>query len=187
MSATPFRFIITANSGGDMAYFPRLHTALRNLRSEIPTLLIDTGRAWNDQIWLCQATENRAPYLVLDAIGYQAAFADGLDSSAREKLQPQLQTQLIEGETGQVAEFQIRRDANVQTPAFSVDVLVLPLPPHGTILSFLATESGLQEITFREVNSTVLPDSTIAGIVEFIEGEAAYYQKKKSDTPTLSI
>lgn len=58
---------------------PYLATIIRQERSQLPTLLLDVGGAASFDNWLCQATENRAPYVVLDAMGYTLARADALD------------------------------------------------------------------------------------------------------------
>ncbi len=58
---------------------PYLATIIRRERGQFPTLLLDVGGAASSDNWLCQATENRAPYIVLDAMGYTLARADALD------------------------------------------------------------------------------------------------------------
>lgn len=77
---TDIQILFTANLGADFELMPYLATLVRQARQpSLPTLLMDVGGAASDDSWLCRATENRAPYIVLDAMGYTLARADGLD------------------------------------------------------------------------------------------------------------
>ena len=76
---TAVTLLYTANLGGDLAYLPRLATAIQRERrtAEGPTLLLDLGDTCSPDSWVCRATQGRAPFLVLDAMGYDAALIGG--------------------------------------------------------------------------------------------------------------
>jgi len=191
---------VTAHIEGDLDLMPRLYTAIRGAKDTVPgaSLLIDTGRAWDAKSWICGATENRAPYFVLDAMGYDAAFADGLVHF--DKLHGELQMQLL------VPEAQFAYDVNgvklslgvatnTDEAAIQSGQVRLPMPSQGVILHLtldLTQDSAPQQIiqqtiiqqtiiqqTIIRLTDAHLPDPTIAGAVEFIVSEARYYQKKR--------
>jgi hypothetical protein len=79
---TDIQVLFTANLKADFEFMPYLATLIRQARNpSTPTLLMDVGGAASTDHWLCRATENRAPYIVLDAMGYTLARADALDVS----------------------------------------------------------------------------------------------------------
>jgi hypothetical protein len=76
---TAVTLLYTANLRGDLAYLPRLATVIQRERrtAEGPTLLLDLGDTCSPDSWVCRATQGRAPFLVLDAMGYDAALIGG--------------------------------------------------------------------------------------------------------------
>ena len=179
----PIELLITANSLGDMAYFPRLYTAIKSYRQQLgATLLIDTGAAWSSAAWLCVATENRAPYIILDAMGYTAAFADGLGVAQYEKVQSLLQMQLIpptDTRSLPIQDSALTVRAGAVQVSIEDDILVLPLPPQYSLLHLTIALNPLRLVDSNVIgiSPTTLPDPTIAGAVDFVADEARYYQK----------
>lgn len=185
--------LITANTAGDLAYLPRLYTALRELKTNCTgkVLLVDTGRAWSAQEWVCQATENRAPYLVMDAMGYDFIFADGLTPEAQERLRGQVLAVLAAAEAAYRFENRgllLVSDPALSEPQLEGDRLRLPLPPK-TVIGEVSLDLGIDSawtitaVAWHHVPAATLPDPTIAGTVDFVISEARYYQKKRS-TPS---
>lgn len=182
--------LLTAQHRGDLRYLPRLASRLKALRQGASSLLIDSGGAWSAEDALCQITENRAPYLAMDAMGYNLIFADGLSPQNRERLlammqarlQPQHESATLILPEGQA--LQVRADAALSQPHFDGDMLHLHQPPTGTIQPItLDLESGQLSLDdLISVGMKPLPDPTISAVVEFIASEARYYQKKKGDS-----
>lgn len=69
----------TANLRGAIDLLPQLATLILRERraAEGITLLLDLGDTCSAASWICRATQGRAPFLLLDAIGYDAAFIGG--------------------------------------------------------------------------------------------------------------
>lgn len=181
---------VTAHSHCDLAYLPRLYTYLKHLKKTLdgPIVVIDSGVAWSNGEWLSVVTEHRAPYILLDAMGYTAAFCEGLSPDNIEKLHPQLQLQLLApsqatvislstGETITVAQHPQNNQIEAQG-----QTLYIPLTPHRTIgyAHIALAPLTVLETQLYQVPATTLPDSTIAGTIEFVQDEARYYQKQKA-------
>jgi hypothetical protein len=180
--------LVTANSQGDTAYFPRLYTAIRELKGLLggKAWLVDSGGAWSEDNRLCQITENRAPYLILDAMGYDLVFADGLSPANLERLQSQMLSKIVPEDYParlfiQDREFLVMPDRNLSAASIQGNYLKLPLPPQKTIyrLRLDVTNAVILETMLYPVQDDRLPDATITGAVEFVESEARYYQKKQ--------
>jgi len=75
--------LCTANLRGDLALLPRLHTLIQAQRrtSAGPVFLLDLGDTCAAEAWVCRATRGRAPFLVLDAMGYDAAIIGGPEAA----------------------------------------------------------------------------------------------------------
>lgn len=181
MSAELLHLLVTANSAGDLDYFPRLYRALRDLRGRLggAVWLIDTGGAWSADEWLCVATENRAAYLILDAMGYTLAFADGLTVANFEKLSGQVLMQLQPAD--QIAQMTHAEKVLYLGLGGETELLNLPQPPKGRIqqLDIDPLSGALIGQTAHDMPLETLPDATIAATLEFISSEARYYQKQQ--------
>lgn len=184
--------LVTANHQGDLDYLPRLYTRLLKLRSDLEgeVFLIDAGHAWSENSGICNATENRAPYIVLDAMGYHFAFADGLSEERRVKLSDTVQVELVPDQSEALLNLhdhslKILADQTLTEPEIRDTILRLDLPSYGMIrLVELAIEqegTDLLQSDLVPVSGRILPDPTITATVEFVESEARYYQKKKGD------
>jgi len=175
--------LVTANSGGDLDYLPRLHTALQTHKKKLvgAVLLIDSGGAWSAAVEICRLTENRAPYLVMDAMGYDLIFADGLSPADLTRVQAQVAVRLttdiraiIKGEGYHLL---LERHPN-PAPVLNGENLRLPSPPKNAILHLSLTAERLEGFSLLPVEGQ--PDPTIAGTIEFVVSEARYYHKKLS-------
>lgn len=174
------QILVSAHIEGDLAYFPRLHTALQALHKGFDgqSYLVDTGAACASQAWICEATEHRAPYIILDAMGYDLAFADDLSGENLQKLAQQTSLQILSaGQKGALAGFGIEQGE----PALKADALYLPQPERYTIFQMTLEGQSLRSMTFLPFPETTLPDPTIAGTVDFVVSEARYYQRKSGD------
>lgn len=71
--------LYTANLRGALHMLPQLATLIQGVRraTESPVFLLDLGDTCAYDAWICQATQGRAPFLVLDSIGYDAAVIGG--------------------------------------------------------------------------------------------------------------
>jgi len=185
--------IVTASIQGDLEYMPRLFTAIRELKTSLPhkALLIDTGQSASDESPICIMTENRAPYIVMDAMGYHFAFDDSMSLDNRERVQPDVQLRLIDSREEAIVmlgAFQLLVKCDPSAPIDQArienGILILPQPQKNTILHLtLAVDTmRITQTSITMVNDDTLPDSTIAGTIEFVIGEARYYQKKRGGT-----
>jgi|GEM_PF-4796365 len=183
---------ITAHSACDTDYLPRLYRIIQEAKSglETPYFMIDTGQAWSADGWLSLATEHRAGYFIMDAMGYNAAFADGLGDDGWQRAQPHMQLKLIPPDATAILTYQqqyrfrVRRDVTLMEVIIDDGVLVLPMPPKGTLALVQITLDSMtiQQKSVMMVTELTLPHPTIVGAIEFVESEARYYQKKRGDT-----
>ena len=66
----------TANLRGAIDVLPRLASLiLRGRAAQGITLLLDLGDTCSAESWVCRVTQGRAPFLLLDAIGYDARLS----------------------------------------------------------------------------------------------------------------
>ncbi|HLA45393.1 MAG TPA: hypothetical protein VJZ27_18230 [Aggregatilineales bacterium] len=181
--------LVSARIQGDLEYMPRLFTAIRELKMTLPykALLIDTGQSASADSPICVMTENRAPYIVMDAMGYHFAFDDSMTLDNRERVQAGVQLRLIDSrETAIVmlGRYQLHVECDptkTDQPRIENNKLILPLPEKYTILHLTLAVDTMQimQTSTTMVSEDPLPDSTIAGTVEFVIGEARYYQRKR--------
>jgi hypothetical protein len=186
--------LVTAGAGGDLAYLTRLYTLLKALKRGLPApvYLLDVGGAWSAENWLCQATENRAPYIMLDAMGYTLAFADGLNAENAFRLAPHMALALVHPDyTGDLyppeGHLEVAQGRGWSQPHVAGGVLRLPHPPKGEVW-YIGVEKGEAGWHISATNRHLLPpetlpDSTMVGTSEFILSEARYYHKKKGAKP----
>lgn len=102
------RILYTANLGGNIEQFPRLHSFIRYLKAlpldegdevmlcavqpvQARWLMLDLGNACAPDVWHCGATDGRSMLIALDAMGYNAAnVANALTDESRERLKANL-------------------------------------------------------------------------------------------------
>lgn len=84
MDDTTLTVLYTACLAGRLDVLPRLFARIRQARAAAPgpVLLLDLGGACDPAAWECAATEGRAALLVLEAMGYDVALLDDVDSAA---------------------------------------------------------------------------------------------------------
>jgi 2',3'-cyclic-nucleotide 2'-phosphodiesterase (5'-nucleotidase family) len=71
--------LYTANLAGDIWLLPRLFTLIQRERrmADGPVVLLDLGDTCSMESWVCRVTYGRAPFIVLDGMGYDAVFIGG--------------------------------------------------------------------------------------------------------------
>ncbi|MBC8098786.1 MAG: hypothetical protein H7Y11_05045 [Armatimonadetes bacterium] len=187
--------LYTANLGGQLAALPPLYTQLKALRALFaPALLLDLGGACAPEVWHCAATEGRSMLVALDGLGYTAANAAGLSPASRAKLIEQTALGLV----GDSHTYIHGACLFALTPTVGDGHLCVLLTPSvqtqcdghtlwletvssgqiGVVTLVFGAEVSIQS---REIHSIPLhtpPDPTIAGMVDFIEAEARFYQRK---------
>jgi len=110
----PLVALYTANLRGDLDLLPRLHTFIRQLKSQQPdiendvmvgmvepvqyrTLLLDLGNSCAPGVWHCDLTGGRSTLMVMDAMSYHAAHVAGfLSADGRAKLEGQVSVALVD-------------------------------------------------------------------------------------------
>lgn len=192
------QIIYTAHLHAQFEWMPHIFTQIRQLR-EPPTLLLDLGGVSAPEHWICQATENRAAYLILDAMGYHAAYADGLTTGAIIGLQPQVQVRLLDNSIfyrWKWREWSLNVGPTAPAPSVTWPIdqpdaqvqsgrLVLePRVNHLGLLRVQWPEMTILESTYIPFDLSVPPDPTITAAIEFVEREARFYeQKQRGDSP----
>ena len=198
--------LYTANIGGDLALLPRLHTFLQRLKpaDSQHTLLLDLGGSCAETVWHCRATGNRSTLIVLDGMGYHAANAEGtLDAENRDKLAAQVTLALVDSLHDWRIRLQREADPGIIVtlrPRDSIARLQILLQPgsetclEGNSLRLKTVSAGQvgqvevhmagspQIIAARlhEMPPDTPPNPSIAGAVDFVEGEARFYLKQQN-------
>ncbi|NDJ85071.1 MAG: hypothetical protein GYB66_04215 [Chloroflexi bacterium] len=199
--------LYTANLKADFGLLPRLFTLIqqtrqRHHRAPQDTLLLDLGSAWTTQSWICQATENRAPYLVMDAMGYHVIRADGLDVGGIIGLQEVVQARLIDDSVvyrwrqqevtihiGPKAGPPCIKWPSDSTPETGTAYTHSPgcltiYPPHHALGHVTVQWPAMSVQTSEQIpfDRSARPDPSIVAAIEFVESEARYYAGKKRGT-----
>lgn len=78
-NATTLTVLYTANLEGRLSILPRLFSVIQRERQQAggPVFLLDLGDTCARDVELCRQTEGRAPFLVLDGMGYDTAVIGG--------------------------------------------------------------------------------------------------------------
>ncbi len=199
------RILYTYNIRGNLAWLPRLYTALEaHSHSEgiDRVIKVDLGDSCAGDVWHCAETEGRSALLALDAMGFTAARVS-LSPASRERLAgnalaiaPVDETHPHYDEilcytaapTSVPAEcrLQIVLSPRVET---QLDQNALSLatvtPPSFGLVDVFIPQKGepviraAQQVT---VASDTPPNPPIVAAVDFIEAEARYYaSQKKAD------
>ncbi len=196
--------LFTANLRANFELMPHVSAMIQRMRSVLlaenprPILLMDLGGAWDADSWDCQVTENRAPYLVLDAMGYAAVHADGLGIEDIMGMQETVQMRLMENT--QPARWKwrdmvVNLGPNAAAPAvtwgrddsLSDGVIAevvggyLTLYPQLGALGFVeATWPSLEIVQDKAIPFSwdIRPDPSIVACVEFVQREAKAYAER---------
>ena len=178
--------LYTHNLRGDLDRLPRIYNVLRSLKGEGRTLLVDLGESCDPDVWHCTATDGRSVLIALDGMGFHAANITGvLSAESREKLSEQVSLELLAENTPFVDEssgITINLSAQEKT-TFADGVLSLQHIQTAQIGEAILTDDplSLHSATVHDVPPTTPKDPTIAGVVDFILGEARFFQKRQSD------
>jgi hypothetical protein len=196
--------LFTQNLHGDLRFLPRLSRVLMHLRIEDRrSYTVDLGNSCAPDVWHCEATDGRSMLIALDGINYSAANAEGLAEQAR----PQLSRSLVTLKAVSAAHPDwIERVALVAAPpdepipGAEMTLVVKPslqARVTDTMIEFPAVERyrigrlrvRIDTIPFElvsveafDVPPTTPPDPVVSGMIDFIEGEARHYQKRKSQS-----
>lgn len=204
-----FTLLYTQNIRGQLALLPRLATHIQRLRGKIDgrVWLMDAGASCTPEQDICRLTDGRAVLIVLDAIGYRAANVSGyLSAAGREKLKANyLDMALVDAEYPYVNDGIAYADAPPNARPHDLHIAlasgdqttISPQPTLGTIhtLTLQTLEAGaVGQITLMikanatpQIASTQVyplpagtpPNATIAGAVDFVREEAAYFQRRR--------
>lgn len=160
-------------------------------------LLLDLGKACDPAAWHCAATDGRSMLIALDAMGYHAANIDGmLSAESRERLRGNLMSMALvdaentcrDGDVGVVVSrggFETRPYLQIElSPSTTMHLdsqcLHLAEVQAGQVgQAVVSLAGGIPELLFANVHelpASTLPDPTIAGTVDFILGEARFFQ-----------
>lgn len=167
-------------------------------------LLLDVGDSCAPDVWHCQVTGGRSTLVVLDSMGYDAANVTGfLTSEGRAKLDGMVRMALVDKTHPYYHDglhIITEQAADVPSTPDGSGMVVLLQPANATTyadsrLSLARVNAGqigvarictkkipheLEETLVFDLPKRILPDPTIAGIVDFVTGEAQYVQKKRS-------
>lgn len=196
--------LFTQNLQGDLRFLPRLARVLMHLRIEDRrSYTVDLGNSCTPGVWHCEATDGRSMLIALDGLNYNAANADGLAEHARSHLSRSL-VSLKAVSAGhadwieRVALVTAAPDAAI--PGAEMTLIVKPsleARVTGSVIEFPAVERyrigrlrvrvdsvpcELVSVEMFDVPPTTPPDPVISGMIDFIEGEARHYQKRKSQS-----
>ncbi|MEQ8675500.1 MAG: hypothetical protein RLP44_32705 [Aggregatilineales bacterium] len=178
--------LYTQNLRGDLDRLPRIYNVLRSLKGEGRTLLVDLGGSCDPAVWHCEVTEGRSVLIALDGMGFHAANISGvLSDESREKLTEQVSLALLAENTPFVDDSSgITINLSAQQKTTFVDgILNLQTIESAQIGEVILSGDplSLHSATVHDVPSTTPKDPTIAGVVDFILGEARFFQKRQSD------
>jgi len=193
----PLTIFYTGGLRGDLALLPRLYTFLRALRAELTSageraLLFDLGEACVPGVWHCDATGGRSALLALDALGCNAARADGLSAADRAKL-----TSSLLRLTPVDADHPWREGgvcACVLPEPCALCVVLAPAAStalNGHALRLQGVRAGeigaarvgpgpaLLSASIHTMPASTLPNATIAAVVDFVLDEARRFARRR--------
>jgi hypothetical protein len=187
--------LYTANLRGDIELLPRLYAFLRQLRAEMkPLMVVDLGDSCTPDVWHCEVTGGRSMLIALDAMGYTAAYTPTLSSESRAKLE--ITMALVDQEMPYLVENILLCSQPITLPGMDVSIVMTPAKHshmENNTLYLENVEAGQIGVAIVDLHGTPVlitsevkmllpdaaPDPTIAGVVDFILGEARYYQKRQ--------
>lgn len=199
--------LYTAHLAGEVTLLPRLFTLIKQERRTAsgPVILLDLGDTCSVEAWICQATQGRAPFLVLDSMGYDGAVIGGPEQvpipplSLRHLLNNVTMPVILWNRACQITRRHItftiapgNAPLSDQGPGVRIDRSKETLPDAtdlGPTLGDVAQGVLARvDIAWPEwiIKSTCLirvepetpADQTIAAVVELVENEARYYAQQ---------
>ncbi len=199
--------LYTANLRGELAILPRLFSLIRREQQAAPTpaVLLDLGDSCIVESWICEATQGRAPFLVLDSMGYDGAVIGGpervpIPPSSLRKLAGDVSLRFIVWNRSATLS---RRGASVMlvtgsapapedTGFVRIDRAAATLPDVGAQPVLGDVPQGhlarvdialpawiVQAARLIELTPEVPADPTIAAVVELVESEARSYAQQQ--------
>jgi hypothetical protein len=199
--------LYTSNIRGDIHMLPQLYTFMQTLRPDERqgTLLLDLGNACADDVWHCTITQQRSALIVLDGMGYHCANVDGvLDPSHHQKVASVATMGLVDSQHDWAYHIPPITDASlrvaVNPTADEQYRLQIDLAPDtqtyiegnilrlqdvdarqvGVVMVDLSSTPTVTSATIHSLPSGTPPNPPIVASVDFVEGEARYYQKKQN-------
>ncbi len=198
--------LFTANLRANFELMPHVSAMIQRMRSVLlaenprPILLMDLGGAWDEDSWDCQVTENRAPYLVLDAMGYAAVHADGLGVEDIMGMQETVQMRLMENTLPvrwKWRDMVVNLGPNAPAPtvtwtlddspsdgpiATAADGYLILHPQPGALGFVEATWPSLEIVQAKTIPFSwdIRPDPSIVACVEFVQREAKAYAERNA-------
>jgi 2',3'-cyclic-nucleotide 2'-phosphodiesterase (5'-nucleotidase family) len=196
--------LYTARLHGNLGLLPSLFTLIQRERrsAQGPVFLLDLGDTCSSESWICRATYGRAPFLVLDGMGYDAAVIGGPE---RVPIPPPSLRRLV----GQMIMPLLIWNRMLRLTRRGITIAVAagnaPLPDGepgiriARVSSPLATEGDtgiilgdvpqghlarvdinwpawtVEGVRLLDVSPEIPPDPTVAALVEFVEDEAQSY------------
>jgi hypothetical protein len=203
--------LYTAHLAGEIALLPRLFTLIGQERRAAagPVILLDLGDTCAVEAWICRATQGRAPFLVLDSMGYDGAVIGGPEavpippSSLRQLLGKLIMPVIVWNRTRSIT----KRGVTVtlapgsdshpdQGPVIRIDRAAPALPEIGVPgLTLGDVAQGqiarvdmawpawtVQSARVTNVEPDTPVDPTVAAVVELVENEARLYAQQGGES-----
>lgn len=199
--------LCTATLSGDLDRFARLGTLLHRARRAAagPVFALDLGGSGAAEDWLCRVTEGRAPFVVLDAMGYDLAVTGGpegsvLSPASLARLRETVTMTLLPWQTsarlarGDVVFEVIAGDAAAERrmPSVRLDRRIpggpepgMPLSvigdvPQGSLLRVVVVWPAWQVHTVDRLDiAAASPDPVVGAAIEFVVSEARAYVQRQ--------
>ncbi|WP_119072402.1 hypothetical protein [Aggregatilinea lenta] len=197
--------LCTADLQGDLDRLARVGTLIHQQRRAAtgPVFVLDLGGNGSPDGWLWQTTEGRAPFVVLDAMGYDLAVAGGPEGSA---LSPEALAQLRESVTMTLLPWHTRARLERGSVAFEVGagpvaggngpfaaleryVQADPAPgarlntigdPSNALLRIVVTWPAWQVHAVMRLDiAAAPPDPVVGAAIEFVVSEARAYTQRQ--------
>jgi len=208
-SAPPtLTFLATANVRGALHLLPHLFTLIQQEKRESGGLcvLLDLGDTCAAAEWVCQDTQGRAPFLVLDSMGYDGAIIGGPEKApipiaslhrlVSQMVMPLYVWNRAKSITKRGVTFTLfpgKPATELEQPVLSIDRSMTTLPDagaHPPVLPdveqgvLLRVDVAWPEWTVRNarivpVTRDTPPDPTISAVVELVESEARFYAQQR--------
>jgi len=204
--------LYTAHIAGNLALLPRLATLIQQARSTAqgPVFLLDLGDTCAPDAWVCRATQGRAPFLVLDSMGYDGAVIGGPERipipppSLKQLLGQMIMPVIVWNRTSTITRrgislsvapgaapqadsaptIRIDRSANTLPATGSPGVTLGDVPQgHLTRVDLDWPSWTVQAAQALTAEQDTPVDPTIAAVVELVESEARYYAHEQGGTP----
>jgi hypothetical protein len=203
--------LYTAHLAGEITLLPRLFTLISQERRAAagPVILLDLGDTGAAESWICQATQGRAPFLVLDSMGYDAALIGGPEavpippSSLRQLLGKLIMPVIVWNRARTITKQGItvtlapgRAPLPDQGPIIRIDRSTAALPDFGASgltvgdvaqghlarVDMAWPEWTVQSARVIELEPGTPVDPTVAAVVELVENEARFYAQQGGES-----